>query len=404
MGQRRTVITGSGALTPIGGDVGEIWRALRDGASGVGPVRAFDVSRFPTRIAGEVKDFNARKHFDNKDPNEKTVGKSLRMMARTIQLGLVASKLAMADANLARGQFDPTRVGVVFGSSMIAIDVDDIVAPSKAASDGSPGPVDLLGWGDKLETVEPTWMLKYLPNMAACHVSILHDLQGPSNSLTADDVASLLAVGEAFRSVERGQADAFLVGGSDCKFSYLSLSRHALFLPLSRRNDQPEKACRPFDRDRDGMVLGEAGAVLVVEELGHAKKRGANIRAEIAGYGAAFDRSRDGSGLARAILAAFGQAGVGPEDLDHVNAHAYGVPESDAWEARGLCAALAVTPAACRCSRPRGTPGTWGRPAGSRSWCSPCWRSTMGRCRRRSIMKRPTQRARSSSTRTGCGR
>src|SRR5437773_11571442 len=142
MGQRRTVITGSGALTPIGGDVGEIWRALRDGASGVGPVRAFDVSRFPTRIAGEVKDFNARKHFDNKDPNEKTVGKSLRMMARTIQLGLVASKFAMADAGLKRDQYDPTRFGVVFGAAMIAIDVDDIVATSRAASDGSPDKVD----------------------------------------------------------------------------------------------------------------------------------------------------------------------------------------------------------------------------------------------------------------------
>src|SRR5262249_22341133 len=162
MGHRRAVITGSGALTPIGNDATAIWQSLRDGRSGIDSIRAFDVATFPSRIGGEVKDFTARKYFDNKDPNEKTVGKSLRMMARTIQLGLVASKLAMADANLKRSDFDPTRVGVVFGSSMIAIDVDDIVAASKAASDGSPGPVDLLGWGDKLETVEPTWMLKYL--------------------------------------------------------------------------------------------------------------------------------------------------------------------------------------------------------------------------------------------------
>jgi 3-oxoacyl-[acyl-carrier-protein] synthase II len=340
MAHRRAAITGSGALTPIGNDAAAIWQSLRDGKSGIAPIRAFDVTAFPSRIGGEVKDFAAKKHFDNKDPNEKTVGKSLRMMARTIQLGLVASKLAMADANLKRGDYDPTRFGVVFGSSMIAIDVDDIVAPSKAASDGSERPVDLLAWGDKLETVEPTWMLKYLPNMAACHVSILHDLQGPSNSLTEDDVASMLALGEAYRHIDRGQADAFLVGGSDSKFSYLSFSRHSLFLPLSRRNEAPEKACRPFDRDRDGMVMAEGGAVLVVEELEHAKKRGANIRAEIVGYGAAFDAKRDGSGLARAIAAAFRQAGIGPEDLDHVNAHAYGVRESDAWEAQGLRSAL----------------------------------------------------------------
>src|SRR5438128_1436540 len=152
MGRRRAVITGSGALTPIGNDAAAVWRALRDGVGGVGPFTAFDVSKFPTRIAGEVKDFTARKHFDNKDPNEKTVGKSLRMMARSIQLGLVASKLAMADAGLVRGKYDSTRFGVVFGSAMIAIDVDDVAPPSKAASDGSPGPVDLLAWGDKLET------------------------------------------------------------------------------------------------------------------------------------------------------------------------------------------------------------------------------------------------------------
>src|SRR5260370_930025 len=119
----------------------------------------------------------------------------------------------MADANLKRGDYDPTRIGVVFGSSMIAIDVDDIVAPSKAASDGSPGPVDLLAWGDKLETVEPTWMLKYLPNMAACHVSILHDLQGPSNSLTEDDVATMVANAGSYAHLNTGQADALPTGG-----------------------------------------------------------------------------------------------------------------------------------------------------------------------------------------------
>jgi 3-oxoacyl-[acyl-carrier-protein] synthase II len=340
MSSRRAVITGYGALTPIGNDPTGIWSSLRDSRSGIAPISAFDVSNLPYRIAGEVKDFAARKYFDNKDPNEKAVGKSLKMMARTIQLGLVASKFAMENAGLKRGQYDPSRFGVEFGSAMIAIDVDDVIAPSRAASDGSSQAVNLLAWGEQLETVEPTWMLKYLPNMAACHVSVLHDLQGPSNSITEDDVASLLALGEAFRIIGRGQADAFLVGGSDSKISYLSLARHALFLPLSRRNDRPTEACRPFDQDRDGMVLGEGGAVLVVEELETAKRRGARVRAEIAGFGAAFDVKRDGSGLARAVHAAFEEAAVGQEDLDHVNAHAYGAQETDVWEARGLREAL----------------------------------------------------------------
>src|ERR1051326_1637439 len=294
---RRTVITGCGALTPIGNDAAAIWDSLRAGRSGVAPISAFDVSRLPSRIAAEVRDFSARKHPDTKNEVEKAMGKSLKLMARTIQLGLIAAKLAMNNAGLQRGQYDPTRFGIIFGSAMIAIDIDDIVEASRAAVDNPEKQVNLLGWGEKgIETVEPTWMLKYLPNMAACHVSVLYDLQGPSNSITEDDVASLNALGEAHRHIGRGQADAFLVGGADSKLSYLSLARHSQFLPLSKRNDDPAGACKPFDRDGDGMV--------------------------------------------RAIRSALQEAGIGPDDLDHVNAHGLGVPELDAWEARGLREAL----------------------------------------------------------------
>ena len=142
---RRAVITGCGAFTPLGNDAATIWSALRDGKSGIAPISAFDVTRLPCRIAGEVKDFVARKYFDNKDSIEKTIGKGLKMMARTIQLGLVASKFAMQDAGLRRGGYDPTRFGVVFGSAMISVDVDDLVHASRAASDGGTGPVNLLG-------------------------------------------------------------------------------------------------------------------------------------------------------------------------------------------------------------------------------------------------------------------
>jgi 3-oxoacyl-[acyl-carrier-protein] synthase II len=179
-------------------------------------------------------------------------------------------------------------------------------------------------------------MLKYLPNMPACHISILHNAQGPNNSITESDAASLLALGEAFRILKRDDADFFLVGGAESKVNPVSLVRQCLFEQMSKRNEEPEKACRPFDRSRDGLVLGEGTGVLVVEDLEHARKRGAEVYAEVIGFGAAFDRKLNGEGLARAIRAALADANVGPEDIDHVNAHGLGTRHSDVWEARGI--------------------------------------------------------------------
>jgi 3-oxoacyl-[acyl-carrier-protein] synthase II len=179
-------------------------------------------------------------------------------------------------------------------------------------------------------------MLKYLPNMSAAHISILHDAQGPNNSITESDAASLLALGEAYRILGRDGADFFLVGGAESKINALSLVRQCLFEELSTRNDVPEKACRPFDRSRDGLVIGEGAGVLVVEDLEHARKRGARIYAEMVGFGAAFDRKLNGDGLARAIQAALKDAGIGPEDVDHVNGPGLATRRTDVWEARGV--------------------------------------------------------------------
>jgi 3-oxoacyl-[acyl-carrier-protein] synthase II len=176
--------------------------------------------------------------------------------------------------------------------------------------------------------------------MLACHVSILHNAQGPNNSITESDVASLLALGEAYRVLGRDAADFFLVGGAESKINPLSMARQCLFEPLSRRNDDPGHACRPFDRRRDGLVVGEGAGVLVLEELSHAQARGARIYAEVAGFGASFDRGRTGAGLARAARTALAEAGIGPGDLDHVNAHGLSTVEADAMEARGLSEAL----------------------------------------------------------------
>jgi 3-oxoacyl-[acyl-carrier-protein] synthase II len=220
---------------------------------------------------------------------------------------------------------------------LIATELDELGDAAAVSANGTPGHVDLDKWGGEgLERIQPLWMLKYLPNMPACHISIFHDARGPNNTITANDVAGLLAMGEAYRILVRDEADFFLVGGAESKINGLSLVRQCLFEPLSRRNDAPDKACRPFDKDRDGIVLGEGAGVLVMEELEHAHRRNARIYAEVVGFGSSFDRGRKGVGLARAIRAALADAGIGPEQIDHVNAHGVGSVESDAWEARGI--------------------------------------------------------------------
>jgi 3-oxoacyl-[acyl-carrier-protein] synthase II len=328
---RRAVLTGLGVITAIGQDPTSLWDALRGGRGGIRTISSFDASALPTRFAAEVPDFDAKKYLD------KTARKSLRVMARTIQLAVAAAQLALDDSKVDKAALDPTRFGVEFGSGLIASELDELGDAAQASANCQPGSIDLEKWGQAgLAAIPPLWMLKYLPNMLACHVSILHNAQGPNNSITECDVASLLALGEAYRILGRDGADFFLVGGAESKINPLSLARQCLFEPLSKRNDAPDKACRPFDRRRDGLVLGEGAAVLVLEDLEHARKRGARVYAEVVGFGAAFDRKKTGAGLARAVGAALTDAGVGPEDIDHINAHGLSSVEGDAWEARGL--------------------------------------------------------------------
>jgi 3-oxoacyl-[acyl-carrier-protein] synthase II len=328
---RRAVLTGLGVVSSIGLDAGSFWESLLAGRSGIRRISLFDVSRLPVQIAGEIPNFDARNFVDKKDR------KGLRVMARTIQLAVAAAQRALDHGKVNKERLDPTRFGVAFGSGMIATELDELGEAALASTNCVPGRVDLEKWGEQaIPTIPPLWMLKYLPNMLACHVSILHNAQGPNNTITQNDVAGLLALGEAYRILCRDDADFFLVGGAESKINPLSLVRQSLFQALSRRNDAPEKACRPFDRNRDGIVLGEGGGVLVLEELEHARKRGARVYAELVGFGAAFDRERSGKGLARAIRAALHDAGVGPEEVDHVNAQGFGGVKSDSWEALGV--------------------------------------------------------------------
>jgi 3-oxoacyl-[acyl-carrier-protein] synthase II len=184
--------------------------------------------------------------------------------------------------------------------------------------------------------IEPLWMLKYLPNFLASHISILHNAQGPNNSLTQSGLSSLLALGEAHRILRRGQADFMLVGGAESKFNLLGWTRNCQFSGMSQRNESPTKASRPFDKERDGVVFGEGGGVVIAEDLEHARKRGARIYAEVVGFGAAFDGRRDGRGLARAIRTALTQASMAADAVDHVNAHGNSTPHGDRREAQAL--------------------------------------------------------------------
>jgi 3-oxoacyl-[acyl-carrier-protein] synthase II len=336
---RRVVLTGLGVLTPIGLDAVKFWEGLSQGKCGIRRIRSFDASALPSPIAGEIDGFDPKAYIDKKER------KSLRVMARTIQLSVAAAQLAMDDGKVQKDKIDSTRFGVSFGAGLIPSELHEIGVASQVSESGQPGIVDLKKWGEQgIPNIQPLWMLKYLPNMLACHVSILQNAQGPSNSITESDVAGLLALGEATRILKRNIADLFLVGGSDSKINQLSLTRQAIFNTMSKQAEHPEKACRPFDLKRDGVIIGEGGSVVVAEDLEHAQKRGARIYAEVLGFGAAFDRNRDGKGVARAIKAALTQANVHPEQLDHVNAHGLSHPEIDVAEAQGIREALGKVP------------------------------------------------------------
>jgi len=329
--RRRAVITGMGLVTPIGSTPEAFWDALCAGKSGIRRISHFDPSALPCQIGGEIPDFVAKNLI------EKNYRKSLNAMARPVQLGVVAAQFAMQNIGLTKGQLPPERFGVEFASVMGATELNDLARMSKHCTSGSRQPVDMAAYGrDSVPEMPPMWMLKYLPNMPACHFTIMFDAQGPSNTLISNDAAGVEAVGEALRILRRGAADFMLVGGSEAKINPLSLSRFNSFYPLTRNNKNPMAAVRPFDRDASGTCLGEGGAAFGLEDLEHAKKRGAKIIGEVVGYASGMDRGHKGPGLTRVIKNALADAGVTPAEIDHVNAHGLGVKEFDAFEARGI--------------------------------------------------------------------
>ncbi|MCS6863534.1 MAG: beta-ketoacyl-[acyl-carrier-protein] synthase family protein [Gemmataceae bacterium] len=329
---RRLVLTGLGILSPLGLSAEAFWQALVAGTSGIRTISLMDASRLPTHIAGEVPGFSAKAMI------EKSYRKTLNAMARTVELGVIGAQLAMQNAGLGKGTVPPQRIGIEFASLMGATDLNDMAAAAKLTSpDGET--VNYATWGrEGLNEIIPMWMLKYLPNMPACHTTILYDIQGPSNTQIPGDAAGLIALAEAGRIIRRHAADVMVVGSSEGRLNPITLARYNLFLELSRRNDDPAGAVRPFDATRDGTVSGEGAAVFILEDLDHATRRGANILAEVVGWSSGVDRGLSGQGLARVIRHALAMAQISPAEVDHVNAHGTGTTTGDAFEARGIAA------------------------------------------------------------------
>jgi 3-oxoacyl-[acyl-carrier-protein] synthase II len=328
---RRTVLTGLGVICPIGAGPSAVWQALLAWTPGVHTITSLNPFALPSKMAGEVRDFSAKALI------EKSYRRTLNAMARTVEFGVIGCQQAMHDAGLSKGSVPPERIGVEFASVMGATELDDLGPASKVSlnTDGT-GP-DFGAWGSVgLNEVPPLWMLKYLPNMPACHASIIFDIQGPSNTQIPGDSAGAVALGEALRIIRRGAADVMLIGGSEAKVHPLSLSRFNLFAQFSKRNDDPEGAIRPFDRDRDGTAPGEGVAAFTLEDLDHARERKAKIYAEVISVASGVDRGLTGPGLARVIRNALSSAGIQPQDIDHVNAHGMGTTRGDAFEARGI--------------------------------------------------------------------
>lgn len=326
------VVTGLGIVCPIGVGADAVWASIEGRHSGVRAVPEMVEARLPIPIAGDVADFDPKEFVKPR--------KSLKVMSRETQLGFTASEMAWADAGLEGASIDPDRLGVTSGSNMFCPEMPELAAACHA-SDSGDGIFDFNRWGNTgLREVFPLWLLKYLPNMAPAHVSIAHDARGPSNSIVAGDVSGLLALIEAADVVARGHADVMLAGGASSTIGWMDLIWHA-GARLSHRVDEPQRACRPFDADRDGMVGGEGAAMFVLETREHAEARGAKPLARIAGYGRRYESATasyrpTGQSIGQAIEAALVSAGVKPGAIGHVSAHGLSTELDDRIEAEAI--------------------------------------------------------------------
>ncbi len=326
------MVTGIGAVTPLGNCARDTWLRLTQGKSGIGPITLFDASRFPTRIAGEVKNFPFQKWLEHDPP--------LACATRSTFFALQAAAEAYKDAGLKPLEVDPNRFGIYFGAGDSGIDFDPFVKTLVASfTTGGTEIVDKSKYvrfaGEHMSALRE---FEGQPFMTVTHLTRLFDIRGPvSNCLTAC-AASSQAIGEAFEWILRGDADVMMAGGSHSMIYPMGVAGFSLLTALSTRNDAPEKASRPFDKKRDGFVISEGAGVLILENLDHAKGRGAPIYGEVIGYGSTADAYRltdmdpDGKGAARAMTIAMEKAGIRPANVDYINAHGTSTTVNDSLE------------------------------------------------------------------------
>jgi len=327
--RRRVVVTGMGCVTPLGSEIETIWRRLVAGESGVGYITLFDASNFPTKISAEVRDWDLSDVGE--DPAE------WKYQGRHTHFAVGAAKKAIADSGIEDGTLEPTRFGVYTGSGEGQQDFDAFTEMMVAGLNGVN--LDITKFTKKgLEILHPLEELEQEPNMPAGHLASLFNAQGPNiNCLTAC-AASSQAVGEAVEIIRRGEADVMLSGGTHTMIHPFGVTGFNLLTALSTRNDEPQKASRPFDRDRDGFVLGEGAGMVVLEDLGRAKARGAKIYGEICGYGSTADAFRitdthpEGRGAISCIRMALEDARLEPEKIDYINAHGTSTTVNDRVE------------------------------------------------------------------------
>jgi len=335
--RKRVVVSAMGVISPVGVGLETFWNSLREGRSGIGPITLFDATGFDTNIAGEVPDFQPRKLIKQR--------KALKVMARDIQLAVAAGQLAMDRVD--RDAVDSTRFGVSLGAGLITADLNELAPSLLVSKDEQTGEFLLSRFGSEgLKNLFPLWLLKYLPNMLGCHMAIIHDAQGPNNSITTGSVASTQAIGEATRVIERGSADFMLCGGAESRLTPLNMVRYQLLGKLSTRKCEPERASRPFDASRDGLVVGEGAGVFFVESLEAARKRSAEPIAEILGYATCTGASEPPTnetnceGVALSITKALADADMEPDEISFIVSSASGLPKEDLVEWQGIQKAL----------------------------------------------------------------
>ncbi|MEO6683862.1 MAG: beta-ketoacyl-ACP synthase II [Ginsengibacter sp.] len=317
---KRVVVTGLGALTPLGKTVPEFWEGLVNGMSGAAPITQFDCSKFKTRFACEVKDFEPTDHLERKEA---------RKLDRFTQLALIASDEAVKDANISNENVDPDRVGVIFASGIGGIKTfqDDVMEFAK---------------GDGTPRFNPFFIPKMILDIAAGQISMRYGFRGPNFAVVSACASSTNAIIDAFDNIRLGKADIIITGGSEAVIAEAGVGGFNAMKALSERNDDPKTASRPFDKDRDGFVMGEAAGVLVLEDLEHALARGAKIYCEIAGGGATGDAHHitaphpEGLGARNVMQAALKDAKMKPEEIDYINVHGTSTPLGDIAETKAI--------------------------------------------------------------------